>query len=115
MRILCVLGPLARNRPQAISRLLPQLTVNGVVPQERDKGTSNLPESPAQPPISSCSAALEGAPGSPSPHDFGPEIIARLRNLSEGWRSMSDHELEHQSRIKKPVHELKSSDNAEVL
>jgi len=57
----------------------------------------------------------KGRPGSPSPHDFGPEIIARLRNLSEGWRSMSDHELEHQSRIKKPVHELKSADNAKVL
>jgi len=32
------------SKPQAISQLLPQLTANGVVQQERDKGTSNLVE-----------------------------------------------------------------------
>jgi hypothetical protein len=57
----------------------------------------------------------KGHPESPSPHDFGPEIIARLRNLPEGWRSMSVHELEHQSRIKEPLHELRSAGKAEVL
>jgi hypothetical protein len=32
------------SKPQAISQLLPQLAANGVVQQERDKGTSNLVE-----------------------------------------------------------------------